>query len=136
MTVAHHTSPLFLTEAGPSRQKRAVLRPTFGQLLRAGLRTLGPLHRLDGEPLPDDVFHRVKEEAEGVPTVRGGVRRIPAGRFSNRSKERYEVVGVTGWAEFGPVPGWLLPWAEWAGRLHVGTHRVAGAGGWAMHRYS
>lgn len=125
------TSPLFLTETGPNRQKRAVLRPTFGQLVRAGLRTLGPLHRLYGEPLPDDVFHRVKEAAEAVPTLRTQFAEFRQERFSNRSKERYEVVGVTGRVEFGPVPAWLVPWAEWAGRLHVGTHRVAGAGGWA-----
>lgn len=125
-------SPLFLTESTPDGRKRAVTQPTFGQLVRAGLRTLGPLHRLYGEPLPDDLFHGVKAAAEAVPTLRSAFAAFRQRRFSNRSKERYEVIGVTGWAEYGPVPAWLMPWAEWAGRLHVGTHRVAGAGGWSV----
>ncbi len=124
------TSPLFLTETFPDGRKRTVLEPTFGQLIRAELRTLGPLHKLYGEPIPDDLFRRVKVAAEAVPTIRGEFAEFRQERFSNRSKDRYEVVGVIGWAEYGPVPEWLRPWAEWAGRLHVGTHRVAGAGGW------
>ena len=124
------TSPLFLTETFPDGRKRTVLEPTFGQLIRAGLRTLGPLHKLYGEAIPDDLFRRVKVAAEAVPTIRGEFAEFRQERFSNRSKDRYEVVGVIGWAEYGPVPEWLRPWAEWAGRLHVGTHRVAGAGGW------
>ena len=124
------TSPLFLSESTPDGRKRTVVEPTFGQLIRAGLRTLGPLHKLYGEAIPDDLFRRVKVAAEAVPTIRGEFAEFRQERFSNRSKDRYEVVGITGWTEYGPVPEWLRPWAEWTGRLHVGTHRVAGAGGW------
>ncbi len=123
-------SPLFLTETFPDGRKRTVLEPTFGQLVRAGLRALGPLHKLYGEAIPDDLFRRAKAAAEAVPTIRGEFAEFRQERFSNRSKDRYDMFGVTGWAEYGPVPEWLRPWAEWAGRLHVGTHRVAGAGGW------
>ena len=125
------TAPLFLNEATPDGRKRAVREPTFGQLMRAGLRTLGPLHRLYGEPLAEDVFHLVKVAAEAVPTIRTEFAEFRQERFSNRSKDRYDIFGVTGWAGYGPVPAWLLPWVQWAGRLHVGTHRVAGAGGWS-----
>lgn len=74
----------------------------------------------------------MKATAESVPTVRAEFTEFQQGRFSNRTKERYDVAGVVGWAEYGPVPVSLLPWVEWAGRLRVGTHRVAGAGGWQV----
>ena len=40
--------------------------------------------------------------------------------------------GVMGEGEYGPVPGALMTWLEWGGRVHVGTDRVAGAGGWRV----
>ncbi len=126
------TAPLFLAETGADRRKRVVREPTLGQLMRAGLRTLGALHRLYGDPLPEEWFKTVKAASEAVPTLRLGFAEFGQGRVSNRSKERYELAGVVGWGEYGPVPEWLLPWTEWAGRLRVGTHRIAGAGGWAV----
>ena len=126
------TSPLFLTETDAGGRKRPLTGPTFGQLVRAGLRTLGPLHRLYGLPLPDGVFAAVKAAGANVPMIGSRFEEFRQGRFSNRTKDRYEMVGVIGHVEYGPVPSWLVPWLEWAGRLHVGTHRVAGAGGWRM----
>lgn len=126
------TAPLFLTESALDRRKRLVGEPTFGQLLRAGLRTLGALHRLYGDPLPEAWFGAVKGAAEVVPTIRTRFTLFGQGRVSNRSKKRYELAGVVGWGEYGPVPEWLLLWAEWAGRLRVGTHRIAGAGAWTI----
>jgi hypothetical protein len=123
------TSPLFLQSSGPSGRKRVVERPTFGDLVRAGLRTLGPLHRLYGEPLPDDVFARVKMAAEGVPTIEAHFRDFGQRKWSHRQKEGFDLRGITGSAVYGPVPAWLVPWLDWTGRLHAGTHRIAGAGG-------
>ncbi|OWK41138.1 hypothetical protein [Fimbriiglobus ruber] len=126
------TSPLFLNETGADDHRRPVLRPTLAQLLRATLRTLGPLHRLYADPLPDAVFGAVKAAAAEVPTIRAEFHEFRQGRFSNRTKDRYEMVGAVGWAEYGPVPAWLVPWLEAGGRVFVGTHRIAGAGGWTV----
>jgi len=126
------SSPLFVNEAGPNGRKRAVLDPTFGQLVRAGLRVLGPLHKLYAEPLPDHVFGYVKTAAETVPTIHAAFHEFRQSKWSHRSKDKFEMRGAIGWAEYGPVPGWLLPWLTWAGRVHVGTHRITGAGGWRV----
>ena len=126
------TAPLFLNEARSDGRKRPVLSPSFGQLLRAGLRVLGPLHKLYATPLPDSVFGRVKTAAEAVQTRRAEFHEYRQAKWSHRTKERLNLIGTIGWAEYGPVPSWLLPWLTWAGRVHVGTHRVAGAGGWKV----
>jgi hypothetical protein len=127
------TAPLFLnTSSGDGSRRRPVTRPTFSDLLRAGLRVLGPLFRCYAEPLPDEVFSRVKEAAERVPTRSADFRVFGQDRHSKRSGDRYEARGVIGEGTYGPVPGWLIPWLTWAGRVHVGTHRVAGAGGWVV----
>jgi hypothetical protein len=100
--------------------------------LRASLRTIGPLCRLYGRPLPDEVFRPLKELAGGVPTrsVSFGVCEQP--KWSNRTEQHGMVRGVVGTGTYGPVPRVLVPWLAWGGRLHVGGYRVAGAGGWRM----
>jgi len=35
---------------------------------------------------------------------------------------------------YGPVPAALAEWLAWGGRVHAGTDRVAGAGGWEVQR--
>lgn len=127
------TGPLVLNTAGPDGgRRRLVERPGFADLVRAGLRVLGPLFRCFGSPLPEDAFGRVKGLASGVPTVGAEWRVVGQAKSSHRTGDRWEVRGVVGWAEYGPLPAGLLPWLVWAGRLHVGTHRVAGAGGWKV----
>lgn len=125
------TSPLFLNQR-QSDKRMPVFDPTFADLLRAGLRTLGPLHKLYGQALPEEVFARIKTAAEQVPTVSVHLSQFQQQKWSHRSRERFVLHGVVGQWRFGPVPRWLVPWLEWAGRLHVGTHRVAGAGGWRV----
>jgi hypothetical protein len=124
-------APLFLTKSEGDR-KTPILRPTFAELMRAGLRTLGPLHRVFGKPLPEQMFSEVKKASETVGTRKAGFEKFEQGKWSHRTKERFLLEGVAGRAVYGPMPKWLLPWVSWAGRLHVGTHRVAGAGGWRV----
>lgn len=126
------TGPLVLKEETAPGRKRLVTRPTFGHLVRAGLRVLGPLFRCYAGPLPDESFGRVKELAAAVPTLTAEFRPFEQVKSSHRSGDRWAVGGVTGAGVYGPVPVGLLPWLRWAGRLHVGTHRVAGAGGWEV----
>jgi hypothetical protein len=54
-------------------------------------------------------------------------------RWSNRAGRWRPLHGVTGGAVYGPAPVSLVRWLEWGGRIHVGTDRVAGAGGWRVH---
>lgn len=123
------TAPLMLMTRDGTR-KILNMQPTFGDLTRAALRILGPLHRLYGEPLPEHVFLRVKAAGESVPTVRTAFTGYTQPKWSHRTKEHFELRGIVGHATYGPVPSWLAPWLKLAGQLHVGTHRVAGAGGW------
>lgn len=122
-------SPLCLMTSDGNR-KTLNAQPTFGDLLRAALRALGPLHRLYGEPLPEDLFRRVKAAGESVPTVRAAFTGYTQPKWSHRTKEHFAVRGIVGHATYGPVPAWLVPWLAHAGWVHVGTHRVTGAGGW------
>lgn len=125
------TGPLILNARDSTGDRRRLIeRPTFADLIRAGLRVLGPLHKCHGTALPDAAFATAKRRAGSVQTLRTEFRTVGQPKSSHRSGDRWEVRGVAGWGEYGPVPVGLLPWLRWAGRLHVGTHRVAGAGGW------
>jgi len=125
------TSPLYLT-ANEGERRRPLFDPSFGDLVRAGLRVLGPLHKLYGQALPESVFSHVKQVAESVPVRSADLRIFEQPKWSHRTKERYTMRGVVGRMTCGPVPAWIVPWLQWGGRLHVGTHRVAGAGGWRV----
>jgi hypothetical protein len=128
------TSPLVLNSSTNGGRKWLVERPTLSDLIRAGLRVLGPLHRCYGTSLSDEVFGIVKRMAGSVPSQRANFAVMNQAKFSHRTGDRWDVRGVIGWGEYGPIPLGLLPWLRWAGRLHVGTHRVAGAGGWLIER--
>jgi len=127
------TSPLLVRTAGPGG-RRLVRRPSFADLFGACLRTLGPLCRLYGRPLPDETFRRLKELAAAVRTVRAGFFPDEQWKSSSRRGESGAVSGVVGCGVYADVPAVLQPWLTWGGRLHVGTHRVAGAGagGWRV----
>jgi hypothetical protein len=126
------TSPLVVNTSGDRGKKRLIERPTLADLLRAGLRVLGPLFRCYGSALPEPVFAKMKELSVGVPTLETRFGVVGQIKSSHRTGDRYSVRGVVGYGLYGPVPVGLLPWLRWAGRLHVGTHRVAGAGGWRV----
>lgn len=122
-------TPLVLTDRPGGGGRRLVTEPTFADLLRAGLRALGALHRNWGEPLDAD-FAGLKAAAGRVRTLHTAMRPFTHGRHSNRTGQRVTVQGVCGRAEYAEVPASLAAWVAWAGRLHVGTFREEGAGGW------
>ena len=121
------TAPLILRQTGPNG-RRHVERPSFADLLRASLRTLGQLFALYAGPLPA-AFGDLRLAAEAVPCRSSAFRTFRQPRWSNRTQQHRDVYGVVGEGVYGPVPRGLLPWLEWGGRLHVGVERVAGAGG-------
>jgi CRISPR-associated endoribonuclease Cas6 len=125
------TAPLLL-RAGAEDGRRLVAQPSFADLLRGCLRTIGILFRLYGEPLPDAAFRPLKDLAAEVPTLARQFTVYRQPKWSRRSRQHALIEGVIGEAVYGPVPRILLPWLAWGGRLHVGSHRVAGAGGWTV----
>jgi len=127
------TGPLILRSSGADGQRRRLLtRPSFGDLFNACLRTLGPLCRLYGQEVPDEAFGLLKQRAALVPTLQTAYRPFTQPAWSNRGEQHGQVQAIVGAAEFADVPDALLVWLAWGGRLHVGTWRVAGAGGWCL----
>jgi hypothetical protein len=123
------TGPLILRPEG-ARGRRLLERPAFADLLRASLRVLGIVFRLYADPLPNTAFGALKELALTVPTLSSDFGICEQPKWSYRTQQGFTVAGVVGEATYGPVPAVLVPWLAWGGRLHVGTHRVSGAGGW------
>jgi len=124
-------APLFLRSRGENGKRRANTRPQLSDLLRASLRTIGQLFRLYGEPLEAD-FAALKAAAENVRMVEHCYEPFKQRKWSSRSEQRFCIHGVVGGGVYENVPLALLPWLTWGGRLHVGNHRVAGAGGWRV----
>jgi hypothetical protein len=125
------TAPLFLRQQGPVG-RGLVTRPTFADLLRASLRTVGRLCAYYGQAISDAAFRRLKDAAAAVSTRSASFGMFRQRKWSNRSQQGAMMTGVTGAATYGPVPMGLIPWLRWGGLLHVGPHRIAGAGGWEV----
>lgn len=125
------STPLFLRTTDVQGRRRSVTDPCFGDFFRASLRTIGQLYRLYAHPLPAD-FAALKQAAMSVRSMAHAWRSFSQRKWSNRTEQRFELQGVLGHGTFADVPAALLPWLEWGGRLHAGTHRVAGAGGWQV----
>ncbi len=125
------TAPLFLRERDERGRRRHVEQPAFADLLRAALRTVGALFGLYDRPLAAD-FAGLKAAAAGVPLLASDYAPFYQRHWSNRGGAARPLHGVVGSAVYGPVPAGLACWLAWGGRLHVGTDRVAGAGGWRV----
>jgi hypothetical protein len=120
---------LFLT--GREAEKRSpVLVPSLADLVRASLRTVSDLFRLYGQPVEAD-FRGLADAAREVKLLDHCYEPFEQERNSSRSG-RFTTRGAVGGGVYADVPMGLLPWLLWGGRLHVGTHRVAGAGGWRL----
>ena len=119
--------PLFLRER-EARSRRMILEPDFPTFVRHSLRIVReffPAASID----PDDIH---EELARSVATVASDLRPFHQDKASRRTFRRFALEGVVGSCSFADVPGCFLPWLALAGILHVGGHRVAGAGGWVV----
>lgn len=121
--------PLFLRDGSDPQGRRMILAPSFSDLLRAALRCLGRLAALYDRPLEAD-FAGLKAAGAEVSTEWSEFRIFEQRKTSHRTGQRGWLRGIVGRAVYRDVPAALIPWIYWAGRLHVGLHRVAGAGGW------
>jgi hypothetical protein len=124
-------SPLLLRSRKDDGRRRSNTCPELVDLLRPALRTISHLFRLYGEPLDAD-FRALKAAAEGIRLVEHCYEPFQQRKWSSRTEHRFCIHGVVGGGVYADVPLALLPWLVWGGRLHVGNHRVAGAGGWRV----
>lgn len=125
------TSPLFLRDRDSAGRPQPCRAPTFHRLARAAVDTLAALAFANGRPVAFNT-RDVVAMARDVRTVEQEWRMFDQEKHSNRTRMRFDVRGVTGEAVFADVPRALIPWLALAGQLHVGGHRVAGAGGWRI----
>jgi CRISPR-associated endoribonuclease Cas6 len=119
--------PLFLRER-EARSRRMILDPDFATFVRHSLRIVReffPALSIDSGDLHEDL-------ARSVATVASDLRPFHQDKASRRTFRRFALEGVVGSCSFADVPGCFLPWLALAGILHVGGHRVAGAGGWVV----
>ena len=123
--------PLLLKQRGERERREVILLPRFADLFRASLRTVGRLFALVGEPIDAD-FRALAEASEAVELVDHGYEPFEQPSWSNRRRQHRELLGVVGGGRYGDVPLSLLSWLLWGGRFHVGSHRIAGAGGWRL----
>lgn len=121
-------SPLFLRER-ESRSRRMILDPDFQMFVRHAMRIVREFFP-GVRPDPIDAHEHL---AATVATVASDIRPFRQEKASRRTFRRFEMEGVVGSITFADVPGCFLPWLALAGILHVGGHRVAGAGGWTVH---
>ncbi len=126
--------PLFLRDGSDPQGRRMILTPSFSDLLRAALRCLGRLAALYDQPLEAD-FAGLKAAGANVSMERSEFRIFEQWKTSHRTGQRGWLRGIVGPAVYRDVPAALVSWMHWAGRLHVGLHRVAGAGGWTTRIY-
>ncbi len=124
-------SPLLLQARGDDGRRRPIERPDFGDLFLAAARTVSGLFSCYDQPLAAD-FAGLKAAAREVRLIEHCYEPFRQRKWSSRSEQRFPLRGVVGGGVYRDVPLAFLPWLLWGGRLHVGPHRVAGAGGWRL----
>jgi len=120
-------SPLFLRQR-EARSRRMILTPDFAVFLRHAVRIVREF--FPGTQCPDPGYEAL---ANGVAMIADDLQPFHQERASRRTFHRFTMAGVVGSCTFADVPECVLPWLAIAGILHVGGHRVAGAGGWTVH---
>ena len=140
------TAPLFLQKRSRTARRLPVIVPSFADLAVLSLDTIDRLFRHhDGTELRVD-REALRLAAEQVPLIEHCYAPFAQHRWSTRGprlgpttvrvrrttagpKGHFDAKGTTGGGVYGDVP-WAL--VLWGGLLHVGWHRVAGAGGWRL----
>ena len=129
------TSPLILKQSFQQGRllpkSRLNLRPHLGDLLSKCLSLIESLFQQAGEFFEFD-RDQLKRLADGKPPLQESFRPFEQAKKCNRSIQNCLAEGIVGHAVYADVPQVLIPWLSWGGRLHVGDHRVAGAGGWRL----
>lgn len=123
--------PLFLRDRSQPGTRRRMEAPGLMHLLRASMRVAREF--LGEEALcPEQGHLDLDDLAKAIEPIACDLRPFAQQKSSHRSRERFGLEGVTGSWTFAAVPVCLLPWLHLGGLLHVGGHRIAGAGGWHL----
>lgn len=125
------TSPLFLRDRDDRGRTIPCRTPTLHRLVRAAVDTVAAVAFAHAVPVSGDTRGLVALSRD-VRAIAADWRPFEQEKHSNRSRSRFDMQGVVGEAEFADVPRAVLPWLALAGQLHVGGHRVAGAGAWRL----
>lgn len=125
------TSPLFLRDRDPDGRPAPCRAPSLHRLVRAAVDTVAAVAFAHAVPVASDTRGLVAR-CRDVRTLEAAWQPFDQQKHSNRSRSRFDVRGVVGEAVFADVPRAAIPWLALAGQLHVGGHRVAGAGGWRL----
>jgi len=123
------TGPLFLRERKQAGSRRQIAAPTLGHLFRASMRVAREFLG-DAALCPDQGHLELDELAAGIIPSEVAILPFSQDKASHRSREKFGLEGVTGSWAFTALPACLVPWLQLGGMLHVGGHRIAGAGGW------
>ncbi len=124
-------SPLILRRKNEVGKRYTVNRPELEDFYSSAAITLQQLFAAHGTEL-NAPYRHLRQLAEGVRRCEQHYQPFRQVRWSSRSRQRFEMFGCVGGAVFTNVPAALVPWLYWGGLLHVGAHRVAGAGGWRV----
>jgi hypothetical protein len=125
------TSPLFLRDRDPRGRPVPCRAPSFHRLVRAAVDAIAAVAWAHSVPVGGDTRGLVAMSRD-IRTIAADWRPFDQEKHSNRSRSRFDMKGVVGEAEFADVPRAVLPWLALAGQLHIGGHRVAGAGAWRL----
>jgi hypothetical protein len=125
------SGPLFLREQQQPGSKRQVTQPGLRHLLRASMRMAREFFG-DAALCPGRGHLDLDDLAATIEPDAVDIRPFLQEKASRRSMERFALAGVVGSWHFASLPGCIVPWLQCGGLLHVGGHRIAGAGGWAV----
>lgn len=125
------TSPLFLRERGRPGERRQITRPELVHLLRASMRVARDFLG-EAAHCPDRGHLDLDDLAATLRPLASALVPFMQEKASHRGRERFGMEGVTGSLHFATLPASLVPWLQLGGMLHVGGHRIAGAGGWEV----
>ena len=123
--------PLFLRDRNGPGVRRQVELPSLGHLLRASMRVAREFLG-DAALCPGRGHLDLDDLANTIEPSTAHVAPFTQEKASHRSRERFGLVGVTGSWTFESLPACLVPWLHLGGLIHVGGHRIAGAGGWDL----
>lgn len=125
-------TPIFFRQSSEGKSsKQAVLNPEFKHYFMGSVRLISGL-LADCGIKNDYDYADMSNVSKNIVMASTAYVSFVQKRWSSRSESGYDMRGVTGQAVFHNVPQCALNWLILGGKLHVGVHRVAGAGKWRI----
>lgn len=125
-------TPLILKRRTPGRQREVCRLPSLEDLFKASAKVVQEAFKCQGQPLIADLQQLISATRSASTSPRSAIRHLEQWHRSRRAYAPRPVQAISGVLEYTHVPQAVLPWLAMAGVLHVGEHRVAGAGHWML----